>query len=107
VIAGPKLLIHGFGPEPAELVRQIPLGSEVSSLDHYLDGALQEQSATVSLADRDEEVPYGAWRASEKDKDNFTGDIEFFDMGFFSSEVYRFKYVGGLLVEKDWGFLPG
>lgn len=104
---GGKLLIQGFGPEPADIVEGVPLGSKVSSLDRYLEGEVQEGDATVSSADTEGEVSYRTWKATRHESSEFTGEITFIDQGFFSSEVYTFKYVNGLLVEKDWGFLPG
>jgi hypothetical protein len=50
---------------------------------------------------------YDTWRADSRRLNAFTGTITFYHLGATSSDVNVLVFVGGALVKKDWGFLPG
>ncbi|MBX3119994.1 MAG: hypothetical protein KF784_13090 [Fimbriimonadaceae bacterium] len=116
------------GSAPHDIVSKVPLGIHVSELDPYLirghgsTGVVTEwtEKTTESYTGR---VPmkntkygkfktrglgnYDTWKKTIDRQDRFTGEITFTHESFWSTDVNSFYFKDGVLVDKDWGFLPG
>lgn len=110
-----------------DLVSDVPLGSELSKLDQYLERAagssgevtewIPATNAPSNPSDLIENEfgtftrkslgSYDGWMASPETRNTFTGEILFFHHGSTSSDVNSVIYQNGKLRKKDWGFLPG
>lgn len=84
-------------PNPTAILAKIPLGSNASELENYLDNFYEESTASPG------------WDRRE----SFTGTVNFYHYSWVipddlaPSFVVTLTYVKGVLVRKDYGHLPG
>lgn len=122
------LVIGGCGSAPHDLVKSVPKGSMLTDLDRYLHRGAGSTGEVTEWTPAPPQLPgdneprvvngygnfkerslgsYDAWNASAEERNRFTGQITFTDVGSTSSDVNTLVYRKGKLVGKDWGFLPG
>ena len=121
------LTVSSWGSAPHDVVSLVPLGSNLNELNQYLKrgrgstGEVVEWIPTASSQSVARDVvknefgmfvkknlgSYDEWKASARERDQFTGQITFIHHGSTSSDANTFIYHKGKLRKKDWGFLPG
>lgn len=116
------------GSAPHDIVSKVPLGIHVSELDPYLIRGRGSEGEVTEWTEKTTEpytgrVPmkntkygkfktrnlgdYDSWKKTVGKESRFTGDIQFTHDSIWSSDVNEFTFKNGVLVDKDWGFLPG
>ncbi len=139
MIARSGLLVRGVGllvgllfglscsSAPHDAVTRVPIGSQLSELDRYLERGGESTGEVVEFVPvgRPGRVAdglvsnefgtfkpkhlgsYDKWKATMNERDRFTGEITFIQHGSTSSDVSTLFYQNGKLRKRDWGFLPG
>jgi hypothetical protein len=121
------VLLSACGSAKHDIVADVPIGSELSKLDRYLQRASDSSGEVTQWIPLNEAASsprdsiknefgtfttnpigsYDTWKATDEERNRFTGEIIFYHHGSTSSDVNSFIYVKGKLKKKDWGYLPG
>ena len=122
-----------FGPDAEKVMAAIPMGSKLSDLDQYVNHWGIEKGDVWMWTPIDESSDlkgtkvtnnfgtflitnlgeYDSWSASKVERDQFSGVVHllYFSIvipdDFDPSFMIDLGYIDGVLVEKDWGILPG
>lgn len=116
---------------PKAIIAKIPLGSRLTELDRYLP-KFYDDSVVVQWVpnpkarrgtgssrdkyggfDTQNLGTYDGWSAKTTDRDRFTGEVRFFHHSavipddLAPSFFIDLIYIGGVLQEADYGYLPG